>query len=96
MSKRRRSYSEEFKREAVVLSYQSGATVRQVATDLGIGEGLLGRWRRLYRDHGKKAFPGQGAARDEEVARLKRELAQVKRERDFLRDAAAFFAKESK
>jgi len=96
MSKRRRSYSEEFKREAVGLSFQSGASVRQVAADLGISEGVLGKWRRLYRDHGEKAFPGQGTARDEEVARLKRELAQVKRERDFLRDAAAFFASESK
>ena len=96
MPKRRRVYTEEFKREAVALSFQSGTSVRQVAADLGIGESLLGKWRRLYRDHGEKAFPGHGSARDEEVARLKRELAQVKRERDFLRDAAAFFASESK
>ena len=43
-----------------------------------------------------KAFRGQGHARDEELARLKRELERVKRERDFLKDAAAYFAKESK
>ena len=56
---------------------------------------MLQRWRCQIRSEGTAAFPGVGNARDEEVARLKRELAQVKRERDFLRDAAAFFTKES-
>lgn len=93
---RRRTFTDEFKREAVALTESPGQTVRQVAKDLGIGESLLQRWRRQTRREGSAAFPGVGNARDEEVARLKRELAQVKRERDFLRDAAAFFAKESK
>ena len=96
MGKRRRKFSAEFKREAVELSYRSGTTVQQVADDLGIAASLLGKWRRSLREEIEKPFPGQGNARDEEMARLKRELAQVKRERDFLRDAAAFFAKESK
>lgn len=93
---RRRTYTAEFKREAVALAESSGQTLRQVASDLGIHETLLQKWRRQQRLEGSNAFPGVGSARDEEVARLKRELAQVKRERDFLRDAAAFFAKESK
>jgi len=92
----RRTFTKEFKREAVALAESSGQTVRQVAKDLGIGESLLQRWRRQIRSEGAAAFPGVGNARDEEVARLKCELAQVKRERDLLRDAAAFFAKESK
>ena len=96
MAKQRRLFSTEFKKEAVERSYRSGQTVQQVASDLGITAGLLGKWRRLYRDQGEKAFPGRGNARAEEVARLKRELAQVKRERDFLKDAAAYFAKESR
>jgi len=91
----RRKFSEEFKREAVGLSQQPGANVSQIAQDLGIGSGLLFRWRRELDTHGKKSFPGAGIARDEEVLALKRELARVKKERDFLRDAAAFFAKES-
>ena len=91
----RRKFSEEFKREAVGLSQQPGASVSQVAQDLGIGSSLLFRWRRELDTHGKKPFPGAGVARDEEVLALKRELARVKKERDFLRDAAAFFAKES-
>jgi len=56
---------------------------------------LLWRWRRELERSGKKAFPGIGVARDEEILALKRELARVKKEREFLRDAAAFFAKES-
>ena len=53
------------------------------------------RWRREL-EGDEKAFPGSGVARDQELLALKRELAKVKRERDFLRDAAAFFASESK
>ena len=45
---------------------------------------------------GNEAFPGQGRTLDEELVSLKRELAQVKKERDFLKEAAAYFARESK
>ena len=93
---KRRKFSPEFKREAVAMTEMPGTTVRQVASDLDIGEGMLGRWRRELRQHGNKAYVGQGQARDEEIMRLKRELAKVKRERDFLKEAAAFFAKEPK
>lgn len=92
---KRKGYSEEFKREAVQMTLAPGVTVRQVAKELGMNEGLLGQWKRKFLDHGEKAFPGQGHARDEEMMKLKRELARVKKERDFLRDAAAFFARES-
>ena len=92
----RRKYSEEYKREAVALADQPGMTVAQVAGELGINANMLTRWRRAVRAHGKKAFPGQGQARDEEMMQLKRELARVKKERDFLKEAAAFFAKTSK
>ena len=92
---KRRKYSEEFKREAVGLTRQADASVSQVARDIGVGSNLLFRWRREFEAKGK-AFPGSGVARDQEVLALKRELAKVRRERDFLRDAAAFFASESK
>lgn len=91
----RRKYSEEFKREAVALTRQPGASVSQVARDIGVNPGQLYRWRRKVEGEGK-AFPGSGVARDQELLALKRELAKVKRERDFLRDAAAYFASESK
>jgi transposase len=94
MSKRRK-FSEEFKREALELTRQPGVNISQVARDIGIGAGLLSRWRRELQNDKSKAFSGSGVPRDQEMALLKRELARVKKERDFLRDAAAFFARES-
>ena len=92
----RRKYSEEYKREAVAMTHQPGATIQQVARDLGVNANLLGRWRKAIRAHGGKAFPGQGHARDEEIMQLKRENARLRKERDFLKEAAAFFAKQPK
>ena len=94
MSKRRR-YSREFKRGAVEQASQPGVSCAQVARELGVGANLLTRWKREAEGEGGLAFGGTGTPRDEEVARLKRELARVKKERDFLREAATFFARES-
>ena len=94
MSKRRK-YSSEFKRGAVEQARQPGVSYAQVARELGIGANLLSRWAREFNTEGGNAFGGTGSPRDEEMARLKRELARVKKERDFLREAATFFAKES-
>ena len=91
----RRKYSEEFKQEAVSLANQSDVSLKQIAEELGITVGILGRWRREQRQLGEQAFLGQGHARDEQMAALKRELTRVKKERDFLKEAAVFFAKES-
>lgn len=95
MSKRRK-YSAEFKREAVAMVNQPGVTRSQVARELGLNANMLGRWSRELNEAGGRAFGGQGKPRDEELVTLKRELARVKRERDFLKEAAAFFAKQSK
>jgi len=92
----RRRYSDEYKREAVAMTRSPGTTLQQVASDLGINQNMLGRWRRALELHGDRAFPGQGHAHDDEVMRLKRELARVTKERDFLKEAAAFFAKQLK
>jgi len=94
MSKRRQ-YSVEFKQGAVEQTRQPGVSCAQVARELGIGANLLSRWRREADQVGIRAFGGTGNARDEEMAALKRELARVKKERDFLREAATFFARES-
>ncbi len=94
MSKRKK-YSPEFKREAIELVRRSGVSCRQVALEIGVAPNLLTRWVREAQPGGEKAFPGTGSPRDEELARLKRELARVTQERDFLRDATAYFAKES-
>ena len=63
---------------------------------LGLNDNLLRRWVKEHADPVKRSFPGHGNPRDEEVTRLKRELLQVKKERDFLKEAAAYFAKGSK
>ncbi len=92
----RRKYSAEFKREAVGMANQPGVTKAQIGQELGINANMLTRWQRELNDSGSKAFGGQGKARDEEMAALKRELNRVKKERDFLREAATFFAKDRK
>jgi transposase len=92
----RRQYSKEYKQEAVQLMQQSNISVSEVARNLGINDNMLRRWIKEFSEPTKTAFTGQGTPRDEEVARLKRELAQVKKERDFLREAAAYFAKQPK
>ena len=94
MSKRKR-YTAEYKREIVELVRRSKSSCRQVALEVGVNPNMLTRWVREAESAGGKAFPGAGTSRDEEVTRLKRELARITKERDFLRDAAAYFAKQS-
>ena len=94
MSKRKR-YSPEYKRELVEVVRRSQSSCRQIALEVGVNPNMLTRWVREADAGGGKAFPGGGVPRDEELARLKRELSKVTRERDFLKDAAAYFAKQS-
>jgi len=93
---RRKRYSAEFKREALRRANEPGVTDVLVAEELGISARQLRRWRDAVNRDGEEAFPGQGKSRDEELTRLKRKLAKVEQERDFLKQAAAYFAKESK
>ena len=91
----RRKFTAEYKREAVAMLEVPGVTVNQIAADLGIGSNVLGRWRRELHQAPKQAFVGHGRSRDEEVSQLRRELARMTKERDFLREATAFFARVS-
>ena len=93
---RRKRYSAEFKREALRRANEPGVTDVLVAEELGISARQLRRWRDEVRLLGKDAFPGKGHSHDEELTQLKRKLAKVEQERDFLKEAAAYFAKESK
>ncbi len=94
---RRKRYSAEFKRQALKRADEPGVTDALVCEELGISTRQLRRWRDAVIEHGSEgAFPGHGKSRDDELTKLKRELAKVKQERDFLREAARFFAKESK
>ena len=89
-------YSGEFKREALKRASEDGMTDKVICEELGISARQLSRWRDELRLLGDDAFLGIGQTRSDEVTWLKRELAKVKQERDFLQDAVVFFAKESK
>ena len=97
MSEKRRQFTREFKLEAVRLVKQ-GQSVSKVATALGIRPAMVRNWKRQVEGGGaeKDVFRGHGrvTSQEEELRRLRRELAQVTEERDFLKKAAAYFAKE--
>lgn len=96
-TKTRRQYTDEFKAEAVRLVRDSARPVAQVARDLGIADQLLYRWRAEQQQAEHQGHTRQSMrAEQEELARLRRENATLKQERDFLKRAAAFFAKESR
>ncbi len=93
----RRKFSKEFKVEAVRLVQDRGVTISQAARDLDVGETVLRRWVRELTTNPVDAFPGLGKIKpeQEEIARLQKEVAKLKMERDILKKAAAYFAKES-
>lgn len=96
MGRSRRKYSREFKLEAVRLVVEQGRTVGDVAESLGVSRSMLQRWKSQLKLEGTLAFPGNGrpSAADEEVRRLRKELARVTQERDILKKVTAYFAKE--
>ena len=93
----RRQFSREFKLEAVKLVAERGVSISQAARDLGLGETVLRRWVREQTTDPQQAFPGNGVMKPEqaEIERLRKEVSKLKMERDILKKAAAFFAKES-
>lgn len=93
----RRTFSREFKLEAVRLVNERGVAVAQATRDLGLHENVLRKWVRELLANPQQAFPGQGQMKPEqaEIERLKKEVAKLKMERDILKKAAAYFARES-
>ena len=97
MAKSRRSFTAEFKAQAVKLITGQGKSVAEVARDLDLSESLLRGWKRSLAEGGEKAFPGKGNPPDheEELRRLRAEVKRLTMERDVLKKATAFFARES-
>ena len=93
----RRKFSREFKFEAVKLVRDRGVSVAQAARDLDVHENVLRKWARDHEADPGSAFPGHGVMRPEqqELERLRRENAKLKAERDILKKAAAYFARDS-
>jgi len=85
----RAKYDEEYKKNAVKLSYASPKSVAQVARDIGLNENLLHRWRRKYTPEGDKT---RYAKQEDEIKELRLENAKLKIEADMLKKATAYFA----
>jgi transposase-like protein len=91
---KRRKYTREFKESAVELYHNSSKTAKEIAEDLGINPDNVSRWVRESEEGKKselKVFPGQGNPRDEELARLKKENADLRETNEILKKAMAIF-----
>jgi transposase len=97
MSKPRRTYTAEFKLAAVKLITEQGRSIREAARSLGVSEKQLRHWKLTLSKQGDQAFPGQGnlPPADAEIRRLREENSRLRMERDILKKATAFFARES-
>jgi transposase len=97
MGKPRRTFTREFKVEALKLITEQGRSFAEAAANLGIAEGLLRKWKKDLDAQGDQAFPGKGnlPALEEELRCLRAENKRLQVERDILKKATAFFAKES-
>ena len=93
----RRKFSREFKVQAVRLVKERSVSVAQAARDLDVHENVLRKWVKEFGSDPVQAFPGQGQMKPEqlEIERLRREVNKLKAERDILKKAAAFFAREA-
>ena len=93
----RKKYTREFKQDAVRLVTEQGYKHTEAARNLGIDRGMLGRWIKEFQTDEGEAFRGNGqrTAEQEELRRLRAENKRLKLEREVLKKAAAFFAKES-
>ena len=86
----RKSYTEEFKREAVRLAKERG-NISAAARDLGISDNTLQSWKKQLEHTPENAFPGNGNPRDKETAQLQRELKRLKEENEILKKAVGIF-----
>ncbi len=95
MGKIQKTYTAEFKREAVHLAQTGGKSITQVARELGISDTSIHQWRKELAEHTSQAFPGSGhqTAQEEELRRLKRENEVLKQERDILKKTVGIFSR---
>ena len=94
-AKNYKRYPAEFKRMALMKATEEGVTDAKVCEELEISDRQLRRWRDEFRLKGDDAFSSVRQVRSDEVQKLRKELESIKQERDFLKKAVVFFAKES-
>ncbi len=97
MAQKRKHYSKQFKIDAVKLVTDQGYKVSEAARNLGIHHSSLRRWKKQLETDRNQAFPGKGhmSSENEELYRLRKENKRLRMEREILKKATAFFAKES-
>ena len=94
-SKKRKNYTKAFKEEAVKLITDEGYSFAEAGRNLGVNPSLISRWKRELSEDGSEMPPGQLVAMRAELKELRKENKRLKMEREILKKAAAFFAKES-
>ena len=94
MSKSRRKYTADFKKESVEYLNKSNKTATEVAKELGIRQDLLSRWKRELKEHQEKAFPGNGNPIEHELFLLRKQLAEANEEKEILKKALAIFSEK--
>ncbi len=96
MTSKRRTYTREFKVEAVRLVTEDGCSIREAAESLGVSTNAVRTWRKQLENEADNAFPGKGkiSSRDEQLRRLQKENRRLRMERDILKKATAFFASD--
>jgi transposase len=92
MAKTPRTYTRDFKLEAVRLYETTDKSMAQVERELGITPYLLSKWVKQFREEERPPFPGKGHARDEEIRQLKREIEILKQEREILKKTVGIFS----
>jgi transposase len=95
MKKKRSKYTQEFKEEAVKLITEQGYQIAEAARNLGINQTMLWRWKRDIEGGADPSGSQGGTAIQVELTRLRKENKRLKMEREILKKAAAFFAKET-
>ena len=96
MGRKRRKFTDEFKRSAVALTERAGASVGQIATDLDVGESVLRRWMAIFSNGTQDVIGPLNSDERAELVALRKRLREVETEREILKKPTAFFAKESK
>ncbi len=97
MANQRRTFSQEFKQEAVALVLEHGYSYAAAGRSLGVNGALIGRWKRQLEDDASEAFPGKGkrTAEQQRIHELETENRRLRMEKEILKKATAFFVKEN-